>query len=142
MISNAYLFPGLKVRPVHSLVLPGLKVRPVHSLVLPGLKLRPVHFFGIAWPEGEACPVFGIAWPEVEACPFFGIAWPEGEACPVLMLHGHLFLGLPCFCPPSTVLCRIVFAKPELLVTWPYHFSFLLITIVNRSLCGPTAAVP
>ena len=43
--------------------------------------------------------------------------------------------------PTSTVPCRIVFARAELLVTWPYHFTFLLFMIVGRSMCGSIAWV-
>ena len=40
-----------------------------------------------------------------------------------LILHAHLLSSLPCFPSPSTVPCWIVFAKPELLFTWPYRFN-------------------
>ena len=40
-----------------------------------------------------------------------------------LMLSSHLFFFLPLFLFPFTVPCRIVFAKPEDLETWPNHFS-------------------
>ena len=49
-----------------------------------------------------------------------------------LMLQAHRFLGLPRFRFPSTVPCRIVLLSPELLVTWPYHFSFLVLTVDSR----------
>ena len=39
-----------------------------------------------------------------------------------LILSSHLFFGLPLFLFPFTVPCRIVFAKPEDLETWPNHF--------------------
>ena len=37
-----------------------------------------------------------------------------------LILSSHLFFCLPLFLFPFTVPCRIVFAKPEDLETWPY----------------------
>ena len=42
-----------------------------------------------------------------------------------LILSSHLFFCLPLFLFPFTVPCRIVFAKPEDLETWPNHHSFL-----------------
>ena len=41
-----------------------------------------------------------------------------------LILSSHLFFSLPLFLFPFTVPCRIVFAKPEDLETWPNHLSF------------------
>ena len=41
--------------------------------------------------------------------------------------------------PPLTVPCMIVFERPEDLETWPYHFSFLLLTVVSKSSYGPMA---
>ena len=41
-----------------------------------------------------------------------------------LILSSHLFFCLPLFLFPFTVPCRIVFAKPEDLETWPNHLSF------------------
>ena len=43
-----------------------------------------------------------------------------------LILSSHLFFCLPLFLFPFTVPCRIVFAKPEDLETWPNHLSFRL----------------
>ena len=43
-----------------------------------------------------------------------------------LILSSHLFFCLPLFLFPFTVPCRIVFAKPEDLETWPNHLSFHL----------------
>ena len=43
-----------------------------------------------------------------------------------LILSSHLFFCLPLFLFPFTVPCRIVFAKPEELETWPNHLSFRL----------------
>ena len=45
-----------------------------------------------------------------------------------LILSSHLFFCLPLFLFPFTVPCRIVFAKPEDLETWPNHLSFRLLT--------------
>ena len=41
-----------------------------------------------------------------------------------LISSSHLFFCLPLFLFPFTVSCRIVFAKPEDLETWPSHLSF------------------
>ena len=41
-----------------------------------------------------------------------------------LILSSHLFFCLPLFLFPFTVPCRIDFAKPEDLETWPNHLSF------------------
>ena len=40
-----------------------------------------------------------------------------------LILSSHLFFCLPLFLFPFTVPCRIVFAKPEDLETWPNHLG-------------------
>ena len=40
------------------------------------------------------------------------------------ILSSHLFFCLLLFLFPFTVPCRIVFAKPEDLETWPNHLSF------------------
>ena len=58
-----------------------------------------------------------------------------------LILSSHLFFCLPLFLFPFTVLCRIVFAKPEDLETWPNHLSFRFLTRVRSSSYSPTAAL-
>ena len=50
-----------------------------------------------------------------------------------LILSSHLFFCLPLFLFPFTVPCRIVFAKPEDLETWPNHLSFRFLTRVKSS---------
>ena len=55
-----------------------------------------------------------------------------------LILSSHLFFCLPLF--PFTVPCRIVFAKPEDLETWPNHLSFCFLTRVWSSSQTPMAA--
>ena len=50
-----------------------------------------------------------------------------------LILSSHLFFCLPLFLFSSTVPSRIVFAKPEDLVTWPNHLSFRFLTRVRSS---------
>ena len=45
----------------------------------------------------------------------------------------QIFFCLPLFLFPFTVPCRIVFAKPEDLETWPNHFSFRFLTRVRSS---------
>ena len=56
-----------------------------------------------------------------------------------LILSSHLFFCLPLFLFAFTVPCRIVFAKPEDLETWPNHPSFRFLTRV-RSLSYPPMA--
>ena len=64
------------------------------------------------------------------------------ESIPVhsLILSSHLFFCLPLFLFPLPVPCRIVFAKPEDLETWPNHLSFRFLTRVRSSLYSPMAA--
>ena len=50
-----------------------------------------------------------------------------------LILSSHLFFCLPLFLFPFTVPCRIVFAKPKDLETWPNHLSFRFFTRVRSS---------
>ena len=57
-----------------------------------------------------------------------------------LILSSHLFFCLPLFLFPFTVPCRIVFAKPEDLETWPNHLSFRFLTRVRSSSYSPMAA--
>ena len=58
-----------------------------------------------------------------------------------LILSSHLFFCLSRFLFPFTVPCRIVFAKPEDLETWPNHLGFRFLTTVKRSLYSPMAAL-
>ena len=57
-----------------------------------------------------------------------------------LILSSHLFFCPPLFLFPFTVPCRIVFAKPEDLETWPNHLSFRFLTRVRSSSYSPMAA--
>ena len=57
-----------------------------------------------------------------------------------LILSSHLFVCLPLFLFPFTMPCRIVFAKPEDLETWPNYLSFHFLTRVRSSSCSPMAA--
>ena len=57
-----------------------------------------------------------------------------------LILSSHLFFCLPFLHFPFTVPCRIVFAKPEDLETWPNHLSFRFLTRVRSSSYSPMAA--
>ena len=57
-----------------------------------------------------------------------------------LILSSHLFFCLPLFLFPFTVPCRIVFAKPEALETWPNHLSFRFLTRVRSSSYSSMAA--
>ena len=54
-----------------------------------------------------------------------------------LILSSHLLFCLPLFLFPFTVPCRIVFAKPEDLETWPNHLSFRFLTRVRSSSYSP-----
>ena len=56
-----------------------------------------------------------------------------------LMLSSHLFFCLHLLLVPFTVPCRIVFAMPVDLETWPYHLSFCFFTMVRRSSCTSVA---
>ena len=56
-----------------------------------------------------------------------------------LILSSHRFFCLPLFLFPFTVPCRIVFAKPEDLETWPNHLSFRFLTRVRSSSYSPMA---
>ena len=55
-----------------------------------------------------------------------------------LILTSQLFFCLPLF--PFIVPCKIVFAKPEDLETWPNHLSFRFLTRVRSSSYSPMAA--
>ena len=57
-----------------------------------------------------------------------------------LILSSHLFFCLPLFLFSFAVPCRIVFAKPEDLETWPNHLSFHFLTRVRSSSYSPMAA--
>ena len=57
-----------------------------------------------------------------------------------LTLSSHLFFCLPLFLFPFTVPCRIVFAKPDDLETWPNHLTFRFLTRVRSSPYSPMAA--
>ena len=74
-------------------------------------------------------PVF--SWPswagKVHSCPLFDIVFPS-------LLLSAFFLF------PFTVPCRIVFAKPEDLETWPNDLSFRFLTRVRGSSYSPVAA--
>ena len=50
-----------------------------------------------------------------------------------LILYSLLFYCLPLLLFPFTAPCRIVFAKPEDLRTWPNHLSFCFMTRVSSS---------
>ena len=56
-----------------------------------------------------------------------------------LIVSSHLFFCLPLFLFPFTVPCRIVFARPEDLETWPNHLSFRFLTRVRSSSYSPMA---
>ena len=57
-----------------------------------------------------------------------------------LILSFHLFFCLSLFLFPVTVPCRIVFAKPEDLETWPNQLSFRFLTRVRSSSYSPMVA--
>ena len=70
------------------------------------------------------CPVFSCpsSAGKVHACPLFDIVFP-----PLLLF-------------PFTVPCRIVFANPEDLETWPNHLSFRFLTRVRSFLYSTMTA--
>ena len=74
--------------------------------------------------------------------PFSAALVQLAKSIPVhsLILSSHLFFYLPLFLFPFTVPCRIVFAKPEDLETWPNHLSFRFLTRVKSSSYSPMAA--
>ena len=57
-----------------------------------------------------------------------------------LILSSHVFFCLPLFLFSFTVPCRIVFAKPEDLESWPNHLSFRFLTRAWSSPYSPMAA--
>ena len=58
---------------------------------------------------------------EVQVCPFLDVISPFLVHLPLFLLHG-------------TMPWRMVFPKPDVLVTWPiYHFSFLFLTVLWKS---------
>ena len=57
-----------------------------------------------------------------------------------MILSSHFFFCQPLFLFPITVPCRIVFAKPEDLETWPNHLSFRFLTTVRSPSYSPMAA--
>ena len=63
------------------------------------------------------------------------------EVLPAVMLLAHVFFCLPLCRLPWSVFCRIVFDRPFVLVTWPYHFNFLFVTVVRRSSNWPCACL-
>ena len=67
--------------------------------------------------------------------------WDMANSRPVhsLMLSSHLFFYMPSLLPPFTVPSKMVLARLDERETCPYHFSLRLLTMVRRSLCGPTA---
>ena len=70
-----------------------------------------------------SCPVFSCpSWADkVHSGPLFDIVFPP------LLLSASFFLF------PFTLPCRIVFAKPVDLETWPVHLSFHFLTRVRSS---------
>ena len=76
-----------------------------------------------SWPVFN-CP----SWAgKVHSCPLFDIVFP-----PLLLSASFSF--------PVTVPCRIVFAEPEDLETWPNHLSFRFLTRDRSSSYSPMAA--
>ena len=76
------------------------------------------------------------------SCPVFSCPSRDGKvhSCPLFDMSSHLFFCLHLFLFLFTVPCRIVFAKPEDLETWPNHLSFCFLTRVRSSLYFPMAA--
>ena len=95
-----------------------------------------LHFAYFSSPQTlEDC--WGITY-DFTTIPFhlvlFSVALDElAKSIPVhsLILSSHLFFSLPLLL--FIVLCRIVFAKPEDLQTWPNHLSVCFLTRVGSS---------
>ena len=117
------------------------------------------HFTYIIWKSGGNQSIYSILFypitlegrrgttDEFATTPFhldlFSAALIElAKSIPVhsLILSSHLFFCLPLFLFPFTVPCRIVFAKPEDLETWPNHLSFRFLTRVRSLSYSPMAA--
>ena len=58
-----------------------------------------------------------------------------------LILSSRCFFCLPLFSIPFTVPCRVVFAKPEDLETWPDHLRFRFLIRVRSSSYSQMAAL-
>ena len=58
-----------------------------------------------------------------------------------LILSAHLFFCPPLFLFPFSVPCRIVFAQPQGLATWPNHLSLRFLTRIRSSSYSPMAAL-
>ena len=71
--------------------------------------------------------------------PFTAALVEPGQSIPVhsLILTSHLFFCLPLLLFPSTVPCRIVFAKPEDLETWSNHLRVYFLIVVKSSSYSP-----
>ena len=119
-----------------------LQIQLFSSLILKELKGKILFLFYPITLEGRRGTT-----DEFATIPFhldlFSAALVElAKSIPVhsLILSSHLFFCLPLFLFPFTVPCRIVFAKPEDLETWPNHLSFRFLTRVRSSSYSPMAA--
>ena len=121
------------------------KGRPSNYLFQLFLKLKDILFYSLFYPitlggRRGTTDVFSTIPFHLD---MFSAALVElAKSIPVhsLILSSHLFFCLPLFLFPFTVPCRIVFAKPEDLETWPNHLSFRFLTRVRSSSYSPMAA--
>ena len=76
------------------------------------------------------------------SCPVLAAPVELEKSIPVhsLILSSHLFFCLPLLLFPFTVPCRIVFAEPVDLETWPNHLSFCFLSMDRSSSYSPMAA--
>ena len=91
-----------------------------------GLKILCSLFYFLFYPitlEGRRGTTDEFATIPFHLALFSAVLVELAKSIPVhsLILSSHLFFCLPLFLSPFTVPCRIVFAKPEDLETWPNH---------------------
>ena len=91
--------------------------------------------------EGHRCTTDEFATIPFHLVLFSAVLVELAKSIPVhsLILSSHLFFCLPLFLFPFTVPCRIVFARPEDLETWPNHLSFRFLTRVRSLSYSPMA---
>ena len=115
------------------------------------VKIFKNHIFKNQWTDGYSILFYPITLEghrgtaeELATIPFhlilFSAALVElAKSVPVLSLimSSRLFFCLPLFILPFTLPCRIVFAKPEDLETWPTHLCFRFLIRVRSSSYSP-----
>ena len=109
-------------------------MRPSMYLIAPHLAFYSILFYLITL-EGRRGITDEFATTHSHLVLFSAALVEPAKSIPVhsLMFSSHVFFCLPLFLFPVTVPCRIVFAKPEDLETWPNHLSFRFLTTVRSS---------